>query len=113
MRGRRKARDIGRDERELSSATKEIPPELRGRRVMTRLYVMADELRVTGREPSTVHLSNDDEALLRDSAEQTFGSAGRVAVRAGVAVWRAFMHEWFRVTVGLVLVLDASETRVT
>lgn len=113
MRRRRKARDVVRDERELSSATKEIPPELRGRRVMTRLYVMADELRTTGHEPTRVHLSSDDEALLRASAEQTFGAAGLVAVHAGTAVWRAFLHEWFRLTVGFVLVLDASDTRVT
>ena len=113
MRRRQNARDVERDERELSSATKELPPELRGRRVMTRLYVMADELRAMGCEPTTVHLSKDDETLLRESAELTFGGAALVAVRAGVGVWRGFLREWFRRTVALELVLDARETHVT
>lgn len=100
------------DERERSSGAKEIPAELRGRRVMTRFYVMADELRRSGLEPTRVHLSNDDEAALRESAEHTFGAAGLVAARAGVGVWRAFLHEWFRSTVQLAVVLDALETGV-
>jgi hypothetical protein len=111
--GRRLHEFASLDERERSSGTTEIPIELRGRRVMTRLFVLVDELKTRGLTPSVVHLSAQDEFALFASAEQTFGQAGLGAARASNEAWRGFLHTYFRDRVDLGLVLDAPETRVT
>ena len=84
------------DKRERSSATREVPPELRGRRVMTRLLGLAIELREAGAEPTTVHLSVDGETFLFDSAEETFSAPGAEAAAAGAATWRSFVARWMQ-----------------
>jgi hypothetical protein len=101
------------DARERSSATKEIPRELRGRRVLTRLAALSSELRETGAEPTTLHLTAGDEAAMRESAGDTFGPAGGEAAMASQAAWRAFFENWMRVTTKLVVVFDEPETRVS
>jgi hypothetical protein len=100
------------DASERSSATKEIPRELRGRRVLTRLAGLASELREQGREPRVVHLTGIDESAMLDSASDTFGPSGLEAAREGREAWRAFLANWLRVSTALALVFDAAETRV-
>lgn len=80
---------------------------------MTRLFVLADDVRALGREPTVVHLCAEDEFTLFESAEPTFGAAGALAAREDHEAWRRFLHGWFRDTIDVGLVLDADETRVT
>lgn len=101
------------EERERSSATRELPAELRGQRVMTKLFAMAHEIRREGREPTRVHLSAVDELVLVASAEPTFGSAGARAVGAGRESWRAFLTSYLRSRVDMDIVFDAPDTLVT
>jgi hypothetical protein len=99
--------------RERSSATREIPPELRGRRVMTRLLALVVELREQGTEARTIHLSLADEVVLFESAGNTFGPPGEEAAGTSAAAWREFLVAWMRGRVDLAVVFDASETRVS
>lgn len=99
-------------EREPSSATKEVPPELRGRRIMTRLLALETELRARGVEPRTVHLSSEDEAVLFENGEHTFGR-WEAAARESQGAWRDYLKAWFRSTVQLDVAFDARETRVS
>jgi hypothetical protein len=89
-----------------------VPLELRGRRVMTRLFGMAAELRAQGIEPTAVELSGDDELHLFGSAEPTFGATGAEATTRGLDGWRAFLVHFFDHTMKLQLTFDAEETKV-
>jgi hypothetical protein len=95
-----------------ASAPRVVPIELRGRRVMTRLFTMAAELRASGVEPQAVTLTRDDEQHLFHSAEATFGPAAAEAAKAGEVVWREFLVTWFKSTVKLALTCDAAATTV-
>lgn len=101
------------DARERSSATREVAPEARGRRVLTRLLDLIGAMRAQGQEPTVVHLSAADELALFATVETTFGSHAASQARRGSEAWRTFLRDWFRQRVSLELVLDADETRVT
>lgn len=95
-----------------SSATREVPVELRGRRVMTRLLARIADRRALGVEVHTIALAEEDEVSLRDSAGHTFGAAGAEAASRGKAAFRAFLVTWLASTVELSLTFDAAETDV-
>ncbi|MFO0684716.1 MAG: hypothetical protein U0234_21850 [Sandaracinus sp.] len=95
-----------------SSATREVPVELRGRRVMTRLLSRIADRRALGVEARSIALSEEDEVSLRDSAGHTFGAAGADAAARGKAAFRAFLVTWLASTVELELTFDAVETDV-
>jgi hypothetical protein len=95
-----------------ASAPRAVPIELRGRRVMTRLFTLAADLRASGVEPHEVLLARDDEQHLLLSAEPTFGPAAAEASARGELAWRAFLTTWFAHTVKLALHFDAESTAV-
>lgn len=96
------------DAQERSSATREIPVELRGRRVMTRLVALVMELREQGTRPTAVHLTLDDESRLFESASETFGQPGAEATQAAGTAWRGFLVRWMREQVELDVGFDES-----
>lgn len=95
-----------------SSATREVPVELRGRRVMTRLLSRIADRRAVGQEVHTIALSDEDERSLRDSAGHTFGAAGADAATRGKAAFRGFLVTWLATTVELAVTFDAVDTDV-
>ena len=105
-------RSDARRSQDPASSPRAVPLELRGRRVMTRLFTLAADLRAAGVEPQAVTLMREDEEHLFRAAEATFGPAAAEAASRGELAWRAFLVTWFTHTVKLSVTFDAATTSV-